>query len=327
MSELLRKTSEETLFSIIIPIFNRAKHLPRLFASLSQIHAGEGEILLVDNGSTDNSLQLCHNFQQSFALTGWRVQVLVQEQPSASAARNLGATMAKGKYLYFFDSDDEFDSRFLQDAQPLIGTADLLCAPTLMVFPDATTKKRSMPKEHLLLGHLLAGSFSTQSYLVRRTFWEKVGGWDETLRQWDDWELGVRLLLHYPSIQWLSGTAYHRIYQHEQSQTGTPFAQSLPYYSKAFEAVATQLHRQSYFSKHEQSVLLIALCGKKLLLSAIAHRQGETTVAQQFSKEAFSALSGRTKQVFKALYHLDRCGLKALWRIYYLYCRLSLSIK
>lgn len=315
------------LFSIIIPILNRANYLPRLFASLSQIDTEGVEVLLVDNGSTDNSLHLCRDFQREQLQKGLSVQVLSQEKPSASSARNLGASVAKGQYLYFFDSDDEFDPHFLRDAQPLIGTADLLSAPTLMIFPDGSTKKRAMPRGHLLLGHLLAGSFSTQSCLIKHDFWDNFGGWNENLRQWDDWELGARLLLHHPVVNWLPATAYHRIYQHKESQTGAPLGQVLPFYKKALLEVEEQLLRSGRH-KSERHGLLRAVKAKALLLCGIAHRQGEKELAKSLSEATLKWFSNPLiKGIFRGIYQYDSCGGRGTWRIYYLLCRLFLSVK
>ena len=90
--------------SVIIPVYNAEKYLNRCVESvLAALGKIKGEILLVDNGSTDNSLKIAKNFHKKLSDT---VRVLQCDTRGASAARNLGVANAKGKYLWFVDADD-----------------------------------------------------------------------------------------------------------------------------------------------------------------------------------------------------------------------------
>lgn len=96
---------ENTLVaSIIIPVYNKEKFLTRCFDSLrAQTMAAENfEVVLVDDGSSDASLELC----QSFAKTLPHVKVIAKENGGVSAARNDAIAQAEGKYLFFVDPDD-----------------------------------------------------------------------------------------------------------------------------------------------------------------------------------------------------------------------------
>jgi glycosyltransferase involved in cell wall biosynthesis len=88
--------------SIIVPVFNTAAYLTRCLESLfGQVHV-DLEIILINDGSTDNSGELC----ESFAQRDKRIRVIHQANAGLSAARNAGLTVATGDYVGFVDSDD-----------------------------------------------------------------------------------------------------------------------------------------------------------------------------------------------------------------------------
>ena len=88
-------------FSIIIPIFNTEKELPRCVDSILKQEYPNYEIILVDDGSQDQSGELC----DQYARKNKQIKVVHQENAGCSAARNTGANMAKGDFLIFVDSD------------------------------------------------------------------------------------------------------------------------------------------------------------------------------------------------------------------------------
>lgn len=92
----------ENLISVIIPVYNVARYLPECLDSvLSQDHR-ELEVILIDDGSTDASGEIC----DAYAAKDSRVTVIHQKNGGAAAAKNAGLRIATGKYLSFVDSDD-----------------------------------------------------------------------------------------------------------------------------------------------------------------------------------------------------------------------------
>lgn len=90
------------LISIIIPVYNAARYLNRCIRSvIEQTHA-DLEIILVDDGSNDGSLQLCKEWSEQDK----RIRVISQFNQGVSSARNTGLSNAKGSYIMFLDSDD-----------------------------------------------------------------------------------------------------------------------------------------------------------------------------------------------------------------------------
>ena len=96
--------------SVIIPIYNVEKYLPRALESLVNQTFKDIEIICIDDGSTDRSGDIC----ESFAFTDDRIKVIHQENKRAGAARNAGLAVATGKYIAFMDGDDWLHPNFLE---------------------------------------------------------------------------------------------------------------------------------------------------------------------------------------------------------------------
>ena len=94
------------LISIIIPVFNEQEVLSNCLASLKKQTYQPLEIIVVDDGSRDNTLQIAKKF---------KVKTLAQNHKGPGPARNLGATQANGEILVFVDADMTFDKNFIKD--------------------------------------------------------------------------------------------------------------------------------------------------------------------------------------------------------------------
>lgn len=90
-------------FSVIVPVYNVADYLPECMESLLEQSCRDYEIILVDDGSTDSSGQLCDQYRDA---APERVRVIHQQNGGLGAARNAGMEQARGEYLLFVDSDD-----------------------------------------------------------------------------------------------------------------------------------------------------------------------------------------------------------------------------
>ena len=90
--------------SVIIPVYNAEKYLEKCLDSLLKQTFTDMEVICVDDGSTDASLEILKRFQEKDR----RIHVLTQENQYAGTARNNGMKIAQGEYLLFLDSVDFF---------------------------------------------------------------------------------------------------------------------------------------------------------------------------------------------------------------------------
>lgn len=100
------------IISVIIPVYNAEKYLQQCLNSICSQTLREIEILCIDDGSTDNSL----NILQVYAKRDSRIRIFSQENQGAGAARNCGLRNAHGTYLSFLDADDFFEHSMLEKA-------------------------------------------------------------------------------------------------------------------------------------------------------------------------------------------------------------------
>lgn len=99
-----------TLVSVIIPIYNVEKYLEQCFASIISQTYKNIEIILIDDGSTDNSGDIADRLAQDDS----RVRIIHKKNGGLSDARNAGMKIATGEYITFIDSDDYVDAKFIE---------------------------------------------------------------------------------------------------------------------------------------------------------------------------------------------------------------------
>ena len=95
------------LVSIIVPIYNKEKFLHKLIDSIINQTYKNIEIILVDDGSLDNSLNICYEYNDD------RIKVISKKNGGVSSARNIGLDNASGDYIAFIDGDDYVDSNYI----------------------------------------------------------------------------------------------------------------------------------------------------------------------------------------------------------------------
>lgn len=102
---------DNRIVSVIIPVFQAEKYVSRCVASVTKQTYDKLEIILMDDGSTDNSLNICHELAQKDS----RIKVFHHENMGVAATRNKGLDCASGQFIYFVDSDDWIDENTLSD--------------------------------------------------------------------------------------------------------------------------------------------------------------------------------------------------------------------
>ena len=101
----------DELISVIVPVYNAAPYIERCVKSLQNQTYQNFEIILIDDGSKDNSLELC----KALANEDDRIIVLNRPNGGASAARNMGLAYVRGQYVVFADSDDYVSPSYLEN--------------------------------------------------------------------------------------------------------------------------------------------------------------------------------------------------------------------
>lgn len=122
----MEEGSRPILISVIVPIYNIVEYLPRCVNSIRRQTYRNLEIILVDDGSTDNSGALA----EKMALEDKRIRVFHKENGGSSSARNLGLSKASGDYIGFVDSDDYIEPEMYERLLAAMLEENLLMAQT-----------------------------------------------------------------------------------------------------------------------------------------------------------------------------------------------------
>lgn len=308
------------LVSIIVPVYNRAHTLERLFSSLKAQTYRPLEIILVDNNSSDASLAVCREFATVESAPDFSIVVGAEKTPGASAARNCGLRLAHADRVSFFDSDDEMSPDFIEamcQAWQNNPQADFVAARSCMIFNNGREKVREGLESLSLHSHILSAALSTQSFVMRTDFLRRIGGWKETIPYWNDYELGIRMLQATTNFIILPRT-FHRIYQHVQSITGASLGASFHKMKQVVPQIEQQvLHPQEgHATRKSQEALYFRLCILAGKLYEERHREGALwlrsralRVAQETKLGAFTRLVGRLLQMYTQI------GGRGAWRI------------
>ncbi len=179
------------LVSVLIPCYNAADHVGTAIKSaLGQSH-GDVEVVVLDDGSTDQSLRVINGF-------GSIVNFRFETGPNrgGNAARNRLIEMSRGAFIQFLDADDELmPSKVELCLQAMRNGADVAFCDYLEV--TGANERRvahAAPLEGSdLLTHFVANNIQTSAPLHRREHLEAIGGFDTTLRCCQEFELHLRL--------------------------------------------------------------------------------------------------------------------------------------
>ena len=185
--------------SVIIPTYNRLPTVREAVESVLKQTYRDFELWVVDDGSTDGT-------GEALKECGSRIKHIAQDNRGVSAARNLGFRVSKGKYVAFLDSDDLWEPRKLEiqvrcmEANPqfpLCYTDEIWIRRGIRVNPK---KKHAKYSGWIFEKCLPLCIISPSSALMKRTLFEEIGGFDETLPVCEDYDFWLRVTCRYPVL-------------------------------------------------------------------------------------------------------------------------------
>ncbi len=174
--ELMKNRSRSPEISVILPVYNVGEYLDVCMESLEEQTFRDFEILLINDGSTDDSPERC----RSWAAKDGRIRFIDKSNEGVAPSRNLGVRLARGKYLAFVDPDDWLDPTYLEKLYTrLEETGADFAECDLWRYDNRTGKKiyRSCGaragKPYTLREHMKYGPTATYKSMSRRSLWEK----------------------------------------------------------------------------------------------------------------------------------------------------------
>jgi glycosyltransferase involved in cell wall biosynthesis len=194
-----------TLISIIIPTYNRARFLPLAIESVLRQSVKNLEVIVVDDGSTDNTLDIVQALSSDH-----RIRYVPQVNSGRSIARNHGAHLAKGEFIGFLDSDDCYLASCLQthinlfanhpDLGMSIGGYDYIDNNGRLL---GTRTPWAEGGELDIYGWLFNCYAMPGSTLMRKTWFDRTRGFDSKCEIAEDWALFLELAVQDCSMEWV----------------------------------------------------------------------------------------------------------------------------
>jgi glycosyltransferase involved in cell wall biosynthesis len=183
------------LFSVLIPTFNRVSLLPATLDSVFAQRLTDFEVIVVDDGSTDGTLDYLRSSRKE-------VRILSQSNRGAGSARNLGSREAQGKYLAFLDSDDLWFPWTLEVYRDIIQThrEPSFIAGKPLIFYDAQELGEAVlgpARSEWFVDYFASGDewrwWGASSFVLRRDAFHAVGGFTEEWVNDEDTDLTFRM--------------------------------------------------------------------------------------------------------------------------------------
>lgn len=298
------------MVSIIIPVYNRADLVRRTLQSVLSQTLRPLEVVLVDNNSSDGTLDVLQEFRSRHDCDGFSVKVAVEPIPGAARARNLGAGLSTGEWLLFFDSDDTMEPDMVEcylDAA-LKGGAELVAGRANVVDLNGRKHEKPFYKTDVLANDIFHASICPlQCCLLSRQLCERAGWWNADLLTWDDWEFSMRMLLLKPAVAFYDEAIKVHIFLQRQSITGTDFSSKAGTWEAAIDAVELAVRGTADLPHRER--LLKYVDFKRVALSGTYVGEGRRDLAMPLFKKAYDNV--RHDRVARWLYPLLRSYIAA----------------
>lgn len=195
----------EVKISIIIPVYNAEKYIKECINSVIKQDYNNWELILIDDGSTDNSSTIC----REFIIKDKRIKYIHQTNSGVSVARNTGLAHANGEWVMFLDADDQIKTQTLSKVQESMKDHDIIRFEAIDSFSKIMELPSCESKDYLL------------EVLHRKTFLAIWGGiykkslfienhisFDPELKYGEDWIVLIQLLTHSKQLCLLKEALY-----------------------------------------------------------------------------------------------------------------------
>jgi len=179
------------MVSVIIPCYNAQETIASALDSVLSQTYEKYEIVIVDDGSTDNSRQIIQNYTENNSQVD--IVYIHQVNSGPSQARNKGVQKAKGEFIAFLDADDEWHPEKLKIQVQYLKEKRLNFLGSRYQYIDFEKNMGSIfLKQYTLKELLLKTRFSTPGVIMQKKFFDELGGFDISLKYAEDHDLWLR---------------------------------------------------------------------------------------------------------------------------------------
>ncbi len=207
-TELLQRPMS-VLVSIIMPAYNRSETIGRAIDSVLKQRYTHWELIVVDDGSTDNTRDMVQTFSQR----NGNIRYVAIPHAGVSAARDKGLQESRGEIIAYLDSDNEWSPEYLLFMVHALADSKRLCGYCALRIVDhndhgfETIRARGYDYEALTHNNYI----DINIFVHHREAFKRLGGFDHDLKRWVDWDLILRYVKRYePVVVPIVLATYHR---------------------------------------------------------------------------------------------------------------------
>ncbi|WP_298346398.1 glycosyltransferase [uncultured Algibacter sp.] len=191
-------------FSVVIPLYNKEAFIEKTIKSVLNQDLQDFELIIVDDGSTDNSFKIVSNYKNS------KIRILKQLNQGVSVARNNGIENSKGNYIALLDADDLWSKNHLFELKRQIlffPNAGLYCNNYEIFYSKSLTRPANLNfrfnKECLIVKDFFMASITqsvawTSAVAFEKEKFKSVGSFNTSLKTAQDLDLWIKMALKYP---------------------------------------------------------------------------------------------------------------------------------
>ncbi len=280
MENIEKKSCGGEVVSVVVPVRDRAHIVERTLESIENQSYRPLHLIIVDNGSRDETLRVVSDWKAAHETADLKVTVLLESTPGASVARNRGLREVTSDKMMFFDSDDVMRPGLISKAMAVFASdpeLQLVCWKVVRKDLHGGEREGHITRGNILECHMVHAMLCTIVYMVRTGYIKKAGSWNETLSGWDDWELGVRLMLPSPKVEVIDEVLAEANVTKE-SITGETFTQKQGEWERSIRQVEADIDRSD--RKDKDRLKRIALYRRAILAAHYRREKNPDAAAE-----------------------------------------------
>ncbi|MDE6018892.1 MAG: glycosyltransferase family 2 protein [Muribaculaceae bacterium] len=304
---------QKECMSIVVPVYNRPNLVVRSLESLKLQSYRPLHVIVVDNASTDDTLDNVKNWKKLHEGDDFKVDILTESRKGAAFARETGLETVGTDKVMFFDSDDEMKPYCVSSIMELWNKypdADMVA------WPVSEHRGNNVENTHAITGnlletHLVHSIFRTLGYAIKTEFLRKAGGWKGSIPTWNDLETASRIMMLNPKVK-----AFRRplmdIYPQSESITGLSFSSKHGCWEKSLDEIDRNIEKSG---RKDKDRLHNIITYRRAILAADYFKEGHAELAAPLYRQALSEVPKKKRPLIRFAYHWTRRGLRGAFSI------------
>ncbi len=299
--------------TVIVPVFNRPVLVKRCLESLKAQTWRPLNVIVVDNASTDNTLEVLAHWKKVNEEEEFNIELLNENQKGAAFARQKGLEHCLSDKVMFLDSDDSMRPEavaILMNEWKNNPDAAIVAWPVSR-FIDGRKFRTHSIRGNLLERHLVHSIFLTVGYASKTFYLRSIGGWRGQFLTWDDLELGTRVLLPKPDVIALQ-TPLVDVYPQDESITGTNFASKSGLWEKSLDGIKKSIEESG---RADIPRLLNIVSYRRAILAADYAKEERNDLAKPLYLQALGEVPKLKRPLIRFAYYWTRMHLRGAFHI------------